>query len=89
VTTGSRAYCWGYNYYGQLGDGSPTGGADHLSPVAVAGGLLFSAVATGDAHSCGVTTAARAYCWGNDNAGQLGDGSSITTSTPVAVVGPM
>jgi alpha-tubulin suppressor-like RCC1 family protein len=89
VTTGSRAYCWGYNYYGQLGDGSPTGGADHLSPVAVAGGLLSRAGATGAAHWCGVTTAARAYCWGNDNAGQLGDGSSITTSTPVAVVGPM
>jgi hypothetical protein len=89
VTTGSRAYCWGYNYYGQLGAGGPLGDdALHLSPVAVAGGLLFSRVVTGDAHSCGVTTAARAYCWGADN-GQLGDGSSTSTSTPVAVVGPM
>jgi alpha-tubulin suppressor-like RCC1 family protein len=89
VTTGNRAYCWGYDYYGQLGDGGPTGGADHLTPVAVAGGLLFSGVVTGQGHSCGVTTASRAYCWGADNAGQLGDGSSTTTSTPVAVVGPM
>lgn len=89
VTTGSRAYCWGYNYYGQLGAGGPLGDdALHLSPVAVAGGLLFSGVATGDAHSCGVTTAGRAYCWGANN-GQLGDGSSTSTSTPVAVVGPM
>jgi alpha-tubulin suppressor-like RCC1 family protein len=88
VTTGSHAYCWGYNYYGQLGDGSPLGDdVGHLSPVAVAGGLLFSGVGTGLAHSCGVTTAARAYCWGA--AGLLGDGSSTPTSTPVAVVGPM
>ncbi len=75
VTTGSRAYCWGYDYYGQLGDGSPLGDdAERLSPVAVAGGLLFSGVGTGQAHSCGVTTAARAYS---------------PTSTPVEVVGPM
>jgi alpha-tubulin suppressor-like RCC1 family protein len=89
VTTGSRAYCWGYNYFGVLGDGSPLGDTEHLSPVAVVGGLLFSRLATGQAHSCGVTTAGRGYCWGADNAGQLGDGSSTATSTPVAVVGPM
>jgi alpha-tubulin suppressor-like RCC1 family protein len=89
VTTGSAGYCWGYNYFGQLGDGSPLGDGEHLSPVAVAGGLQLRAVSTGQAHSCGVTTDNRAYCWGADNAGQLGDGSSKTTSTPVAVVGPM
>jgi alpha-tubulin suppressor-like RCC1 family protein len=77
VTTGSAAYCWGYNYSGQLGDGSPLGDGEHLSPVAVAGGLRFSAVRTGQVHSCGVTTDDRAYCWG------------AGSSTPVAVASPM
>jgi alpha-tubulin suppressor-like RCC1 family protein len=89
VTPGGAAYCWGYNYSGQLGDGSALGDAEHLTPVAVTGGLVFTSVSAGEPHSCGVTTAARAYCWGADNAGQLGDGSSTTTSTPVAAVGPM
>jgi alpha-tubulin suppressor-like RCC1 family protein len=89
VTPGGAAYCWGYNYYGELGDGSALGDAGHLTPVAVTGGLVLTSVSAGQPHSCGVTTAARAYCWGADNAGQLGDGSSTTTSTPVAVVGPM
>ena len=39
VTPGGAAYCWGYNRYGQLGDG--TGGTYRLTPVAVSGGLTF------------------------------------------------
>jgi alpha-tubulin suppressor-like RCC1 family protein len=89
VTTGSAAYCWGYNYSGQLGDGSPLGDGEHLSPVAVTGGHRFRAVSTGQGHSCGVTTDDRAHCWGADNAGQLGDGTTISSSTPVAVASPM
>jgi alpha-tubulin suppressor-like RCC1 family protein len=88
VTTGSRAYCWGWRYYGQLGDGSPLGDYTRLSPVAVVGGLRFSAVSAGRDHTCGVTTGNVGYCWGQNNAGQLGDGSQTTTSTLVAVAAP-
>jgi alpha-tubulin suppressor-like RCC1 family protein len=89
VTTGSRAYCWGWRHYGQLGDGSQLGDdTPRLSPVAVVGGLRFSAVSAGGAHSCGVTTGNAGYCWGQDSAGELGDGSQTTTSTPVAVAAP-
>jgi len=89
VTTGSRAYCWGWSYYGVLGDGSQLGdGPARLSPVAVVGGISFSAVSAGPGHTCGVTTGNAGYCWGQNNAGQLGDGSQTTTSTPVAVAAP-
>lgn len=39
-------------------------------------------------HTCGKTSTAVAYCWGDGFFGQLGDGTISRTSTPVAVVGP-
>src|SRR5919108_385350 len=72
VTTDDRAYCWGVNFLGQLGDGTTS---LSLTPVAVAGGLRFRQVSVGDDHTCGVTTDYQAYCWGANSAGQLGDGN--------------
>jgi len=85
--TDHRAYCWGRNRYGALGDGTFT---RRLTPVAVSSGLLFASVNTsGFGNStCGVTTGERAYCWGSNSRGQLGDGSLTDRLTPVAVVGP-
>ena len=84
TTTTNRAYCWGYDVSGQLGDGTTT---THLGPVAVAGTLPFRQVSTGALHSCGVTTANLAYCWGDNTFGQLGDGTMARRLTPVAVAG--
>jgi alpha-tubulin suppressor-like RCC1 family protein len=84
VTTGGAAYCWGYNGFGQLGDGT---GTDRLTPVAVFGGLTFAAVSAGDYHTCGLTTSGAAYCWGRNDAGQLGNGTPNGSLTPVAVFG--
>jgi alpha-tubulin suppressor-like RCC1 family protein len=87
VANGGKAYCWGSGNLGQLGNG---GTGRFTSPSAVAGGLTFSYVATGglDSFSCGLTTAGAAYCWGYDDFGQLGNGSTTNNSTvPVAVNG--
>jgi len=84
VTTDNRAYCWGFNGEGQLGDGTTT---DRLTPVAVAGGLRFRQVSAGVAASCGVTTDYRAYCWGANELGELGDGTTTQRLTPVPVAG--
>jgi alpha-tubulin suppressor-like RCC1 family protein len=85
VTTAGAAYCWGYNASGQLGDSTTT---DWPSPVLVSGGLTFAAVsAGGHNHTCGLTTAGAAYCWGDNAFGQLGDGTTTGQTTPVPVVG--
>src|SRR6266566_750235 len=84
VTAASAAYCWGYNGFGQLGDGTTT---DRWTPVRVAGGVSFAAVSTGIGHTCGVTTAGAAYCWGHNASGQLGDGTTTSRSTPRLVAG--
>ena len=87
LTTGGAAYCWGGNYYGELGNGSTldTG----TSPMAVAGGLIFSAVSAGADHTCGLTAGGAAYCWGLNVHGQLGNGTadSVPHSMPVTVAG--
>jgi alpha-tubulin suppressor-like RCC1 family protein len=84
VTTDNLAYCWGSNFIGQLGDGTSDFDA-HPRPVLVAGGLQFRQVDAGDAHTCGVTTSNRVYCWGDNRRGQLGDGTRTGRPTPVAV----
>lgn len=94
VTTGHTAYCWGWNSPGTLGIGSASGpqtcssAACSTVPLAVAGGLTFAEVSTAYSHTCGVTLAGVAYCWGLNNVGQLGNDTSTSGSaTPLAVSG--
>ncbi|HYJ78905.1 MAG TPA: hypothetical protein VEW03_04865, partial [Longimicrobiaceae bacterium] len=83
LTSGGQAYCWGYNFYGQLGDNSTT---NRKTPVAVSqGGVTFVQVATGAAHTCGLTSGGQDYCWGQNTYGQLGTGNTTQSLTPVAV----
>ena len=83
LTTTGAAYCWGASGYGQLGIATGAG-PDQRKPVAVSGGLTFSAVTTGNLRTCGLTTNAVAYCWGEAD---LGDGSTTGSLTPVKVAG--
>jgi alpha-tubulin suppressor-like RCC1 family protein len=85
VTTDYRVYCWGSNYEGQLGDGTTT---DRPEPVPIAGGRQFRQVAAGAHFTCAVSYPdERAYCWGHNTEGELGDGTQTQRLTPVAVAG--
>src|SRR5947199_184640 len=85
VTLSGAAYCWGDNTNGQLGNGTTTRSP---IPVAVSGGVTSAAVsAGGHDHTCGVTPSGAAYCWGNNGVGQLGNGTTTGSLTPVAVAG--
>jgi alpha-tubulin suppressor-like RCC1 family protein len=84
LTTANAAWCWGDNGSGQLGDGAPDAGGD--VPRAVTGGLVFRTLAVGFNHSCGVTAAGTAYCWGSNYAGQLGDGTVVPRPRPTRVL---
>ena len=83
VTTAHAAYCWGSNFYGQLGNGGM--GSASTTPVAVSGGLSFASVIAGYFSACGVTTTGGAYCWGNNPNGELGNGTTTPSTTPVMV----
>jgi len=85
VTASGKGFCWGNNSNGQLGDGNTR--TFSYSSVPIAGGLTFLDVNGGSDHSCGVTTAHIAYCWGYNGNGQLGTGSTGgDNATPVAVI---
>jgi alpha-tubulin suppressor-like RCC1 family protein len=86
VTTTYKAFCWGPNSYGQLGNGA-TKDFIAVNPVAVAGTLQFRQVSAGGSHTCAVTTTNKAYCWGNGRNGETGDGKTYLRFTPKAVLG--
>jgi alpha-tubulin suppressor-like RCC1 family protein len=87
VTTDFHAYCWGTNVHGVLGDGTTT---RRLRPVPVAGVHRFRTVESFGYHTCGVSYPDdRAYCWGENFDGQVGDGTRIDRLTPVAVTGAL
>jgi alpha-tubulin suppressor-like RCC1 family protein len=100
IDAAGAAWCWGVNSFGQVGNGAV--GAAVLAPAPVTGGLTFATISAGSydysdeainggtaAHTCGVTAGATVYCWGVNNAGQLGIGSTgfQGVSTPTKVAG--
>ncbi|HET8897979.1 MAG TPA: hypothetical protein VFN09_04300 [Rhodanobacteraceae bacterium] len=82
LISGGSVKCWGYNAYGQLGDGTTT---DSLSPIEVIGISNAIAVDAGTNHSCALLASGSVKCWGLNSAGQLGDGTTTDRHSPVAV----
>ena len=90
VADAGATYCWGKNPYGALGTG--VGAGESARPRAVAGSLAFASVSAGYVHTCGLTTAGIAYCWGwnyerGEVKGAIGDGTEINRYVPTAVTG--
>lgn len=90
LTNAGAVWCWGLNAYGQLGNGT-------LSPSSIPVEVLDSAgnaplggvvaIAAGQDHTCAVTSAGAALCWGDNSQGELGNGASTQSSLPVQVSG--
>ena len=93
-TSHSHALCadgtvaaWGANTYGQLGSGSTTASSTPVGVVTtgVLAGKTVAAIAAGDSHSLALCSDGTAVTWGYNSTGQLGNGSTAPSSSPVAV----
>jgi alpha-tubulin suppressor-like RCC1 family protein len=80
-----RAYCWGVNWWGELGTGKTEPHVATVAPVPVIGALAFAALDAGLVHTCALTGDGAAYCWGDNVTGQLGDGTTTNRSRPTPV----
>jgi len=83
-------WTWGYNYYGQLGNGTTTG---RLKPVQVVGpssGFLtgVTKIGAGSFHTIALKGDKTVWTWGDNDYGQLGDGTATRRYRPVQVVSP-
>ena len=92
VADDNKAYCWGNNKLGQLGDGSAGDNNAHPDPQpvlmtnAMNGKLIGHVISGGSGHVCTITQDNFAYCWGINYKGQLGDGTTNNSHEPVAVI---
>jgi alpha-tubulin suppressor-like RCC1 family protein len=89
--TNGDVYCWGDNALGSVGDGTNTHRSipTKVSTTEALGSVVIGSVTAslfaGSSHVCGLTTTGQARCWGNNNAGQLGNNSLVAKSSPVPV----
>jgi alpha-tubulin suppressor-like RCC1 family protein len=83
--SGGGIKCWGRNDHGQLGNGTTIDSSVPVPVVGLTSGI--SALAMGETHTCAVTNGGGAVCWGWNESGALGNGSTVQSSTAVAVVG--
>lgn len=87
VLSGGTVECWGFNAYGELGDGTSTGPAVcgsyacSTTPVVVPGLSGATAIVQGEQHVCARLSSGTVDCWGYNQEGELGDGTSSGPAT--------
>jgi uncharacterized repeat protein (TIGR02543 family) len=88
LTSDGRVFTWGDNNYGQLGDGTTT---DRLIPKEITYGFslndgeTITQISLGSTHSAALTSDGRVFTWGHNSLGQLGDGTTINSNSPIDI----
>lgn len=83
LTDAGAVHCWGDNRVGQVGVDSPEDRL--LTPVEVGGLPPIALLVAGADHHCALDVDGKAWCWGDNSAGQLGDGTAADRRAPVPI----
>ena len=70
INTSGDGYCWGQDNYSKLGNGGSN--SDTNTPGLISGGHKWKVIRSGMIHTCGLTEAGKAYCWGDNANKQVG-----------------
>ncbi len=82
IRSDGSLWTWGYNYYGQLGDGT---GTTRYFPVSIATGTIWTAVTAGASHTLAIAQDGSLWAWGSNSYGQLGDGTTNASLVPLSI----
>lgn len=85
VISGGVVKCWGSNVAGQLGTGNTDLGFSS-SVASVTNLTNVTSVAAGASHACALLANGAVYCWGANRSGQLGNGTTVSSATPIPVI---
>ena len=72
ISKDNKAYCWGSGRRGKIGNGDISDASENPKPIEVLGNLSFSSISASNHHTCALTPAGKAYCWGSNVSMQLG-----------------
>ena len=88
VPADGKVRCWGRNDMGQLGDGTLTSSSTPVQVETGSGPLTgVTALAGGGSHTCALLSNGTVRCWGENDQGQLGDGTTLSKRNGIAVTG--
>ena len=82
IDSEGNLWTWGYNGYGQLGDGTTT---QRTSPVQIKQGTKFTQVSASNDHGMVIDSEGNLWAWGVNDVGQLGDGTTTNKTSPVQI----
>jgi alpha-tubulin suppressor-like RCC1 family protein len=85
LTSEGGVKCWGYNENGQLGDGTITNSSTPVEVIGLSSGV--KAISSGARHTCAILSSGGLKCWGDNQFGALGNGSTQGSNVPVDVAG--
>lgn len=83
IRNGGTLWCWGSNYYGQIGDNTSNG--QKVPTQEDTGSTNWASVTAGAAHTCALKKDDSLWCWGSNYYGQLGNGTTDDKKIPTQI----